>query len=464
MINWNFGWPEFFIYMLVGLTILKILDTRHNTAASVSWIWAVIALPWISVPLYWFVGGRRVKGFAPQWSKAPRSSDFYRQLTPKKTKEERFKQIFSSFGDVYQPNQGQAELLVDGKKTFEEIFLAISQAKSFIVVQYYILRSDSIGRALKEHLIRKANEGVKVYLLIDKLGSFGLKEEFFFALKDSGVRFAHFLPLMNLGRIFFINNRNHRKLVVVDGIEAFAGGVNIGEEYTRRAPNLWRDTHLKIEGPVVKNLLDIFREDWLFATGEILEFPASGNLGSKAWPYSIQVIPTGPYDRNNIGGMVFSEMIQTVEKRIWVSTPYFIPDDYLQRDLELAVLRGVDVRILIPKFASKRFVHMLTLSYAEQMQNRGVKIYTYEPGFLHQKIVLLDDDVASVSTSNFDNRAMYLNFETNILILDRDFASKVESMLENDLSFSSEFKPEIRKIRKLIKLRNNGARILAPLL
>jgi cardiolipin synthase len=464
MINWNFGWPEFFIYLLAGLTVIKILDTRHNPAASISWIWAVLALPWVSVPLYWFVGGRRVKGFAPEWSRVPKGQDFYDSLTPQKSKKEKFEQIFSSFGEIYKPEEGKAELLVNGKQTYEEIFLAISQAKVYIIVQYYILRSDRIGRELKEHLIRKSKEGVKVFLLIDKVGSFGLNEEFFFALKHSGVRFAHFLPLMNLGRIFFVNNRNHRKLVVIDGRQAFAGGVNIGVEYTRRGPNPWRDTHLKIEGPIVQNLVDIFREDWLFATGESLSFEPDKTQSGKDWPYKIQVIPTGPYDRNNIGGMVFSAMIQSVEKRIWVSTPYFIPDDYLQRDLELAVLRGVDVRVLIPKFASNRFVHMLTLSYAEQMQRRGVKVFTYEPGFLHQKIVLLDDDIASVSTSNFDNRAMYLNFETNILILDHDFASKVEKMLEHDLESSSKFKPEVRKIRKLIKLRDNGARILAPLL
>ena len=464
MLGLDFGWPEFLLYTLAAITIFRIIETRHNPAASVSWIWAIISFPLIAIPIYWFAGGKRVKGFSPRWGKAPKAQNSFLKLNRVDSKYELFEQVFSHFGSVYTPSLGSAELLIDGESTFNAIFSAIDQAEKFLIVQYYILRSDRIGRALRMRLMAKARQGVKVYLLIDQIGSLGLKNEFLFGLTNSGVEFAHFLPIANLSRLFFMNNRNHRKLVIIDGMIAFSGGLNMGAEYAPKDPKTWRDTHLRVEGPVVKKLLEVFCEDWLFATGKKLDFSVGEQSLKKSNYIKMQVVPTGPYDQNNIGGMVFSVIIQSAKSRLWVSTPFFIPDEQLQRDLEIAVLRGVDVRLLIPRKTQKRFVHMVTLSYAEQMQRRGVKVYLYEPGFLHQKIVLIDDDVASISTSNFDNRAMYLNFETNILVLDLEFASQVEKNLLLDLESSSIFEPQARRIRKLVKLRDNGARILAPLL
>lgn len=464
MFGLDFGWPEFLLYALAAVTIFRIVETRHNPAASVSWMWAVVSLPLIFIPLYWFAGGKRVRGFSPSWGKKNSFKTPYNSLSMVETKSQLFGQVFAHFGSVYAPTFGNAKLLLDGQPTFEAIFSAIEKAEKFVIVQYYIFRSDKIGKALRRRLIEKARQGVKVYLLIDQIGSLGLRDDFLFSLTKSGVEFAHFLPIANFSRLFFINNRNHRKLVVIDGLVAFSGGLNIGEEYAPKEAKKWRDTHIQVEGPVVEKLLEVFCEDWLFATGRKLEFKLPDKQSKQNSYVNMQVVPTGPYDQNNIGGMVFSVIIQSAKSRLWVSTPFFIPDEQLQRDLEIAVLRGVDVRLLIPRKADKRFVHMVTLSYAEQMQRRGVKVYLYEPGFLHQKMVLIDDDAASVSTSNFDNRAMYLNFETNILVLDSDFASQVEKTLLQDLASSSVFEPQTRKIRKLIKLRDNGARILAPLL
>jgi len=376
------------------------------------------------------------------------------------------------------------QLLVDGKQTFDAIFRAIASARSYIFVQYYILRSDRLGLELKRLLIARANAGVRVYLLYDDMGSFWLSQEYIKDLVNSGVVVARFLPVRSLKRGMQINFRNHRKLVVVDGVTAFTGGLNIGEEYAERrfrnrskraGGNLWRDSHVQLAGPAVAQLEEVFLEDWHFATGVALEvstqvtdesasittFPTTA-VPKKCF---VHVVPSQPTDESLIGVLLFMQIIQSAKNRLWIATPYFVPDTTLMRELELAALRGVDIRIIVPKRSDSPVVQWVTLSYAEQLMKSGVKFCLYHRGFMHQKLALVDDSMAVIGSTNFDNRALYLNFETTLLIHGKEFAAEVESVLNNDLSGCRYYRPATQPVRRFwLKLRENFARLLAPLL
>ncbi|MEZ4740989.1 MAG: phospholipase D-like domain-containing protein [Bdellovibrionota bacterium] len=238
----------------------------------------------------------------------------------------------------------------------------------------------------------------------------------------------------------------------------------------------WRGL-VMITGPAVRQMEEVFFNDWEFATGEkisdefkpLKQFQTERDSQPKIdfgrpSPF-VQVVPSGPSDPTMIGILAFSQMIRTARERIWIATPYFVPDEALQRDLELAVLRGVDVRILLPKISDHRFVHWVTLSYAEQMQVKGLRFFLYEQGFTHQKVTVIDNDLCSIGTANFDNRAMYLNFETLVLIHGEYFTAEVAAMLLNDFDASCEFvRVPYKHGRLLTRLRDNAARLLAPLL
>jgi cardiolipin synthase len=475
------------LYFAALINCFRILGARRSPASNISWLWAHLTIPFLAVPLYWFLGRvrlveyqrrRHIRNFEKTGFARIRIDLSVAEQGVGKIAE--FSKIFGHFGPLFLPSLNHGELLIDGISTFDAIFAAMNNAKRYIVVQYYILQSDKLGIELKEILLKKAKEGVKIFLLYDDMGSFWISKQYVKDLQRAGVRTARFLPVTSIKRLFLLNFRNHRKLVVVDGLHAFSGGLNVGEEYVSsrfKRQRDWRDTHLMVSGPAVRQLEDIFFTDWHFATGEKLAdqfikywqepFFHRGIVQLKletAKDY-VQIVPSGPSDHTAIGMLVFSAMIQAAKKRIWLATPYFVPDEPLQKDLELAVLRGVDVRLLLPKVSDHRFVHWVTLSYAEQMQRKGVRVFLYSQGFTHQKVILVDDDLAAVGTANFDYRAMYLNFETMVLVHGRRFATTTEAMLLNDFDRSLEFVPEPNhRIRALTHLRDNAARLLAPLL
>ena len=389
-----------------------------------------------------------------------------------------FARIFSKFGSIFIPFSSRVCLLKDGTSTFSAIFDAINSGKHYILVQYYILRSDRLGLELKELLISKAREGLQVFLLYDDMGSFWLSKQYIKDLRLAGVHTATFLPVFSLKRFYLMNYRNHRKLVVVDGNVAFTGGLNVGEEYAASRfgrHRYWRDTHMSITGKSVKQIESIFVGDWEFSTGKKILNKLEKQKGKaetskpttqmSSFEQGILVVPSGPYDQTNIGMLLFMQIIHGAKKKLWVSTPYFVPDEALQKGLELAVLKGIEVKILLPKLSEQLLVHWVTLSYAEQMQRAGVQVYLYEKGFIHQKVILIDDDVAFVGTSNFDNRTLYLNCELMLGVFGEEFNKQIKSMLKDDFKNAKVFSPKKdRLIRKLIRLRANGARLLAPLL
>lgn len=479
------------LYGVAVWNCVKVLGSRGTSSAAIAWILLHLTAPWIAVPLYFLVGDFRIKGYTKRHRAASSELESEGALVlPARPPEgdevvpairetyTSFRAVFRKFGAVFEPQPGQVELLVDGRQTFDAIFKAVAEAKHYIFVQYYILRHDRLGLELKRLLVQKVKAGVPVYMLYDDMGSFWLSREYIRDLRRSGVKVARFLPIATFKRFFQMNFRNHRKLVIVDGVTAFTGGLNVGEEYAARRSRrsllrYWRDTHVRLTGGSVTQLEDIFLEDWYFATGEKLDVatrthaPPLPTPAAEATPHDqlVQVIPTGPTDHAVLSILFVLHLINSAKARLWIASPYFVPDPAIIRGLELAALRGVDVRLILPRVSDNRFVHWVSLSYADQMQSRGVSVLLYETGFMHQKVILVDETLAAVGTMNMDNRAMYLNFETMVLIHGEAFNRKVVDMLQKDFLDCRFLKADGRPhVRALKKLRGNACRLFAPLL
>lgn len=480
------------LYGLVAFNCVYILKLRQSPASTLAWILLHVVLPFIAVPLFYILGENRIRKFSKR--KQKRSLEFagyVKALSSNKLDAQirhaeaagsqhlrSFNQLFTKFGDVFQPYQNHVQLLIDGETTFTAIFEAIAAARCYILVQYYILRSDRLGIRLQELLIEKAKAGIPVFLLYDDMGSFWLSREYVKKLRKAGVNTARFLPIANLSRFFQINFRNHRKLVAVDGICAFTGGLNVGDEYYGKgSPDMyWRDTHLKVIGPAARQLEEVFIDDWFFAANKkirlkisesvtkspLVEQALQANRGHIAFT---QVIPTGPTDREQLALLMFMHAITSASKRIWIATPYFVPDQTLLKALVLARWRGVDVHVLIPEESDSRLVQWVGISFAEELCRKGISVSTYQIGFLHSKTCLVDDSLSIVGTCNFDNRALFLNFETSLVVHDEAFARDVEAMFLNDFKYSKPLEiPDDGGFFDLHRLVTDAARLLAPLL
>jgi cardiolipin synthase len=362
-------------------------------------------------------------------------------------------------------HSNRAELLIDGCNTFDAIFAEIDAARSYILAHYYILKDDDTGRDFQSRLIAKARAGVRVYLLYDEIGSLGLPDAYLDALRRAGVQVRPFHSTKGKANRFQLNFRNHRKIVVVDGRTAFVGGLNVGDEYIEGTPKLgmWRDTHLKMTGPSVQCTQLVFLEDWYWASHQIPELdwaPQASENGDR----KILVLPTGPADELESCGLFFLETINGARQRLWIASPYFVPDRQIVSALQLAALRGVDVRLMLPQKADHLLVYLSSFSYLEEAEKAGVRIFRYQPGFLHHKVLLVDDELAAVGTANLDNRSFRLNFEITIVVNDRGFAGEVDDMFRNDLAHCRQTHPQDLTERRLwFRVAVRISRLLAPL-
>ena len=330
-------------------------------------------------------------------------------------------------------------LLIDGEETFDAIFRAIEKATDYVLVQFFIIKEDDLGWKFRDLLVKKAREGVRVYFLYDEIGSYALSNRYIRSLTKAGVRVTDFHSTQGPSNRFQINFRNHRKIVVVDSEIAFAGGHNVGDEYLGKNPKYgrWRDTHVEIVGPAVLSLQMVFLGDWYWATGEVPELKWNAVTHSKGercggGEMTVLAFPTGPVEALEGGTIFFLNTIARAKERLWLASPYFVTDESVRASLQLAALRGVDVRIMIPAIPDKRIPWLATFSFLEEMEAAGVQILRYGDGFLHEKVILVDDQWASVGTANLDNRSMRLNFEVSIVVLDEEFAKQVEAMFIND--------------------------------
>jgi cardiolipin synthase len=329
-----------------------------------------------------------------------------------------------------------------------------------------MVRSDKVGHRIKEILERKLAEGVSVWFLYDDIGSVSLSRRWLNELSAAGARVASFGDGNIRRRRFQINFRNHRKLLVCDGHTGFVGGINLGDEYLGTAMDQepWRDTHCRIDGPAVIGLQLAWLEDWNWASNDRPELewaPAEPPPGQQ----EVLVLPSGPADTWETCTLFFLNCINNARTRLWIASPYFVPDFQIMNALQLAALRGVDVRILIPEKSDSPLIRVAAYSYLVQASQAGIGIYRYQPGFMHQKVVLVDDRYAALGTANMDNRSMRLNFEIMAINTHPEFIGQVEQMLEDDLKQCRLMTESDYQDRSLpFRLGCRAVRLLAPLL
>ena len=356
-------------------------------------------------------------------------------------------------------------LLINGTATFDAIFKAIRAAEKVVLVQFFIIHDDDLGKKLQTLLLEKAAEGVAVYVLYDSIGSHALPKSYGETLRAGGVQTYAFATRGSWISRFQINFRNHRKVVVVDGLLGFVGGHNVGDEYLGAKPPLspWRDTHVEVSGPVVACLQESFAEDWFWASRQLpplilpKSYPETGVL--------CQFMASGPADPYETCSLFFVEAIHAANERVWITSPYFVPDEAVFSALRLAVLRGVDVRILIPSRPDHKIVFAASSLYAFEAVRAGVRVFRYQPGFIHQKAVLVDNEISAIGSANMDNRSFRLNFEVMLLTVDQAFAADVEHMLMDDFALSREITSEdIKSTHRLQQLGMRVARLVSPVL
>ena len=362
-------------------------------------------------------------------------------------------------------------LLVDGGATFASIFAGIAEAQTYILVQFYIIRDDRLGQQLADALIERARAGVKIWMLYDDVGSGrSMSAAYKKRLREEGINVAGFNQRHRFLRFagpMRINYRNHRKVVLVDGKVAWTGGLNVGVEYLgedKRYGPRWRDTHLRLAGPAALSFGMIFREDWQWATGEELILPPFEAIEEPGGTPAL-VMATGPADRIESCAIAFSDVIAQARERLWVVSPYFVPDTDIRTALYAASLRGVDVRIMLPEKPDHLLVWLASNAHADAMVKHGIHIYRYTAGFLHQKVLLMDDRVASVGSVNFDNRSFAINFEISVWMTEEQIIGAVETMLVADFENCRMVEPDEVATRPAVhRFINQAARLLSPIL
>ncbi|MDX1381373.1 MAG: cardiolipin synthase [Xanthomonadales bacterium] len=468
------------VIILTVAQVLGVLSSIHSVMTTrtaqgtIGWVIALNTIPVAAVPAYWAFGRNRMSGYVssrregreaitPVTEELLKASERFRVPDAQKIKAveaaERLAALPTLAGN-------HSTLLIDGQETFDSIFEGIEAADDYLLLMFFIVRNDELGKKLQQRLIDKAAEGVDVYFMYDAIGSLDLPPTYAAELRDAGVNVQAFRSGKGLLHRFQINFRNHRKIVVADGEVAWIGGHNVGDEYLGKDPELspWRDSHIRVEGPAALGAQLAFVEDWHWATDEVPELnwiPEASPRGDE----KVLMVGSGPADELETAALMFIHAINTAEERVWIASPYYVPDQAVIGALQLAGLRGVDVRILIPDQADGWLVDLAAYSYFFEGGKTGVKFFRYEDGFMHRKAILIDHDAAAIGSANFDNRSFRLNFEITGLFMAPSTIRQVEEMFLADFEKSRRVEPEVLDRKPFwFRFAVRAARLAAPIL
>ncbi len=460
--SWLFS--EFWTHLgfLLALVLMAgLLRQRRSPSSTIAWLLVILLAPYIGVPLYIMLGGRKVRRFARK--KEP----IYHPSVDHKSGdlEGAVDRLLASYGVPPARAGNQVTLVTSGEDAFERIVELVNEARSTIHITTYILGRDEGSQALLDCLTRRARDGVAVRLLIDNIGSWRIGRKFLAPLIDAGAHVVFFMSVFHFfrGRA---NLRNHRKLVVIDSRIALTGGMNLAWPYIgpRGTTGLWRDMSLVVEGPAVLDLEDLFASDWRFASGQDPGVPDQPDAESRArvhGPAVVQVVASGP----DVAGDPLYEsllaLIFSAQERIWIVTPYYVPDEMLSRALGLAARRGVDVRVILPAHSNHITADLARASYLRDLHEAGGHVLLSTPVMLHAKAVIFDDGLAVIGSANMDMRSLFLNYEVALFVSSPQQVDQVSSWA---LGLMTDATPELPAAGWLRELAENVVRLLSPLL
>lgn len=436
---WGWIFTGLELAWIVGITLWILLENRTPTA-TLAWIFGLAWLPLIGLPVYLFMGPRRLerkksKLLAARTTIGHTSEEVaeFKRAHPVAYALMRVGARLDGMGPMH---AASLRVFSEGDETYDAIVSAISKAQHHVHLEYYIFHDDRAGRPIMDALIERAKAGVEVRLTYDAVGSAGFSRAGRRELAAAGVKLAPFNPAISgrIGQRLF-NFRTHRKIVVVDGKIGFTGGINVCDDHSARAngAKAWRDTHLEIVGEAVHGLQRTFLENWTFASGETKSGAQLDAYFPKAEEAEqvVQIVASGPDSPARAIESYYLTAIHTAQRRIWLTTPYFVPSEPLLSALSLAALRGVDVQLLLPTKTDSRMVDLANASFHDPLLKVGVRIHLYTPRMVHAKTAVIDD-LAIIGSANLDDRSLKLNFECVAACYGGPVVERLTELFEQD--------------------------------
>lgn len=466
------------ILLLVGVLFIE----RRDVGKTWAWIMVLVFLPIVGFFIYLFLGRNLKQKNFYKLSVAERDAaklEVNQQLSAENIKKMEQTPLLKKHDELIRMNlkssqallshDNDIQILSDGHKKFDALLADIHAATKEVNIQYYIIQPDALGRRLRDALIERAKQGVKVRLLYDEVGSKKTAPKFYDELRAAGGEVEVFFPSLFRVINFRVNNRNHRKLCIIDGVIGYIGGFNVGDEYLglHKKFGYWRDTHFRIKGEAVNHIQGKFILDWHQAgkreswSSEEYTFTTEKQMGASP----IQVVSSGPNSHTEHLKNMYIKMILSAKKSVCIQTPYFIPDNSFMDACKIALLSGVDIRIMIPCKPDHPFVYWATWACAGDLLDYGAKVLLYENGFLHAKTIVIDEEIAAVGTMNIDMRSFRLNFEVSAIVYDEAVARELYALFMEDTELCSELTPARYAERSLwIKFKEGVSRLLSPVL
>ena len=500
LLIWIISIEHIHLALYIGF-VIAILVSEKTPESMVAWIFTITVFPIFGFILYVVLGVNWRKSRVTVDKKGKRRTTLLNSFSGEfmkydptqlfESKELRVKNLEKSMGNAnineeekeivkllyesertYLTNNGSYELFYDGEEAFDSIIKDLEEAKEVIYMEYFIWRSDELGEKIKNLLIKKAKEGLKIKLLFDGMGSMGtISKKYRKELAEVGVEFRYFLDIKY--KISKLNYRNHRKMTIIDNKILHTGGMNLGEEYITGGKRFetWRDTNIRITGELVIHYLAIFATDWLNSGGkedferEKIDKIIKGNKVGHPDAYLMQVSSSGPDTVWASLKYMYSKMIAVAKEEVLIQSPYFIPDTSLISQLQIASLSGVKIKIMITGVPDKKIPYWIAETYFGELLAAGVEIYRYKAGFLHCKDIVTDGKISTMGTCNFDMRSFEINYEVNSVFYNEEISQNIRNQFYKDLEQCEQIKEEnLKKIVFWRKIRNSLFRVVSPIM